>query len=209
MKSAPGLLTLISLAFPCQICLATILYVPGGTENVASTKMTKSLAVNGSIDDDGDVESETGGDTKTGSKTNGARSEGTRKSLEAMFDSMAPIKKKNKRTRGDDDSSDDDDDDDDGGNKRRRGGGRGGGGDNPKPEAGFGFNFFEHILCAVASPENQIRSILACLAGNCGKKKEAGIRQNHQGVWALFLFFFLPLLQELFWYMYLTRLPWK
>ena len=94
MKSAPGLLTLISLAFPCQICLATILYVPGGTENVASTKMTKSLAVNGSIDDDGDVESETGGDTKTGSKTNGARSEGTRKSLEAMFDSMAPIKKK-------------------------------------------------------------------------------------------------------------------
>lgn len=155
MKSAPGLLTVFSLPltdFPGYIMLD----VPGGTENVAATKMTKTLAVNAPTGDE-TGESETGdGNTPSASKptkeTNGARSEGTRKSLEAMFDSMAPVKKGKKAKRRDDD----DGSSDDGENKRRRGGGRGGGGGGPNGEAGFCLIFLKHVWCAVALPENQI-----------------------------------------------------
>lgn len=140
MKSAPGLLTFFSLPFT-KLIGYIVLDVPGGTENVAATKMTKTLYANATGDENDDDDQTGDGNTPSSSKpatkeTKGARSEGTRNSLEAMFDSMVPLKKGNKkRTRDGDDSSDDE-------NKRRRGGGRGGGGGNPTGEAGFGLLSF-------------------------------------------------------------------
>lgn len=101
----------------------------GGTENLASTKMTKSCTIGNANERSDGEEGDAGSVSASGSGQAKPKGEEWKKTIGAMFDSMVPLKssKSNKRHK----ESDESDDDDDNGKKRRRGGGRGGGGGGP------------------------------------------------------------------------------
>lgn len=80
----------------------------GGTENSASTKMVKALGVNPG--DAGEGDDPTGSASEVPAK-NTAASEGTKKSLDSMFNAMAPLQ----RNKGQDSDSEGE-----GGKKRRK-----------------------------------------------------------------------------------------
>ena len=86
----------------------------GGTENSASTKMVKALGVNSADVDEGDDGDAGASASEVGAK-NTAKSEGTKKSLEAMFNAMAPLKS-NKNKKGKESDSEGEGE----GRKRRR-----------------------------------------------------------------------------------------
>ena len=90
--------------------------LPGGTENLASTRMVRRAGVN--------MEAE-GSQAESQGGSSDATKEGKTKAVSAMFDSMCPVGKGKAK-----DADDDDDDDGDNGSKRKR---RGGAPSNQRP----------------------------------------------------------------------------